>query len=45
VNNSNGARPVVTLSADADISEGDGSYDTPYVIGEKIVRNLANYEY
>jgi len=33
-----GARPVVTLSADADISEGDGSYATPYVIGDKISR-------
>jgi len=45
VRSSYGARPVVTLSADADISEGDGSYDTPYVIGDKIVRNLSNYEY
>ena len=45
VNNTNGVRPVVTLSMTADISEGDGSYDTPYVIGDKIVRNLSNYEY
>jgi len=45
VNNANGARPVVTLSMTADISEGDGSYDTPYVIGDKIVRNLSNYDY
>ena len=31
-------RPVVTIRSDADIEEGDGSYETPYVIGEKITR-------
>ena len=38
VSTSYGARPVVSLRPDADISEGDGSYDTPYVIGDKISR-------
>ena len=38
VYDSDGARPVVSLRPDADISEGDGSYDTPYVIGDKISR-------
>ena len=38
VDYANGARPLVSLRPDADIEEGDGSYDTPYVIGDKISR-------
>jgi len=38
VNNTNGVRPVLTIKDSADIEEGDGSYDTPYVIGDKISR-------
>ena len=32
------ARPVVTLSMTAEIEEGDGTYESPYVIGPKIAR-------
>ena len=35
---SRAARPVVTLRLDAEIEEGEGTYESPYVIGPKIVR-------
>ena len=34
----NGTRPVVTLSMTAEIEEGEGTYESPYVVGDKIVR-------
>ena len=37
-NYSRAARPVVTLSMTAEIDEGDGTYESPYVVGDKIVR-------
>ena len=32
------ARPVVSLRPDAEIEEGEGTYESPYVVGDKIVR-------
>ena len=39
VNNANGVRAVVTLSADAEVLEGTGTYADPFVVGEKISRS------
>ena len=38
VNNSYGARGVVTLSPSTEITEGDGSYDKPYIVGPLVTR-------
>ena len=36
-----GARPAVSLRPGASYSEGDGSYESPYVVGEKITRTIS----
>ena len=45
VHASGGVRPVVTLSADASISEGTGTYADPFVVGPKVNRNNTLYNY
>ena len=36
-----GARPVITLSPTSSFSEGNGTYESPYVVGEKITRTIS----
>ena len=38
VSNINGTRPVITLIPSTEIDEGEGTYESPYVIGDKIIR-------
>ena len=45
VDHAYGVRPVITLSADAEMLEGTGTYADPFVVGEKIERNNTLYNY
>ncbi len=40
-----GARPVISLRSDSLVTEGDGGYTTPYVVGPLVTRDNVNYNY
>ena len=40
-----GVRPVISLRSDSLVTEGDGSYETPYVVGPIVTRDNINYNY
>ena len=41
VNGAIGARPAVSLRPGASFSEGNGTYESLYVVGEKITRTIS----
>ena len=43
--NARGARPVISLRSDSLVTEGNGGYTTPYVVGPIVTRDNTNYNY